>query len=379
MNNYLKHKNKALHERWVFKYLYSLNKSIDTVENDPVDYLSIKELKQLHQLKIIALIISGVYGVLGVVFLYLPRHLYPNLFIVNSFYVPIIGQFETSLSFTVYGFVLAVLEIGALTILHVNLVKKMADICNFPPLAYEFSVHIQALTEVSLEKPAKRILEFGIDPLAGLPKFGLLVFTSLYSLKATLSNLFVKYILGRILGRFYLRSYVDYVGIPIFAFWNIFATNKVINEAILRIMAPNIIGNIIKQLTPFKGDALFETALFDSLQFMAVAKRDFHHNHYLLINQVFDTFQLENDHHVVGADDFVDQLSTLSRDKSNLVIKLLVLGLIIDGSLSAREKQVINQLNKAKLLNSHWQVIHSWMSDFSRGKGLKVLMDANEI
>ncbi len=371
MNPFLKRKKKTLHEAWVFRYLYTLNRVIKPPLIDQIHQLSAQETKELKVLKFGTLFTSGFLGLAGVLLLYLPRQLYPSLFETNRLDMPWIGIVEISLSFTLYGFILAWVEIGALTILHVHLVKRMAAICGFPPLESDFSTHIQALTDVSLEKPAKRILEFGINPLAGLPKFGLFMFTSLYSLKATLSNLFVKFVLGRVLGRLYLKTYIDYIGIPIFAFWNIFATNKIINEAVLRIMAPNIIKNLVNELSKYKNDKDYERILFDSLQFMAVTKRDFHHNHFLLINQVFNAFDLDKSIITTHYEDFIVQLATLPKPQAVLVVKLLVLGLIIDGSLSAREIKVIKKLNQTNLLLANTTTVKKWMNDFKMGKGLQ--------
>jgi hypothetical protein len=365
------------HEKLLKDYFDKLPLS-DEKSPNAEHLLSEKEKKALQNLRWQTLFLAGLFGGLGVVLLYLPYHLFGHIFWIVKADLPWLGLTELPVGFTVYGIALAIVEIFALTFLNLHTVRKMANICGFAqPDDRDFRRQNEVLFEVGLEKPADKLLTFGIDPFEGLSKTKLLIFNTLVALKATLSNMFVKIVVSRILTRFAIRANLaDYVGVPIFAFWNIYATNRVIYEAKIRILAPNLIAQLNRHLySELSDNEEFKEVLFDILKFIAIAKRDFHHNHYLLVESMIKTFKIQVEKRKnLNQIDLVQKIQQLSPEVKEGLAKLFIFGILIDGRLSNQELRVLEGLaQESKLIKFDSQMLKKWENSFINGNGLENL------
>jgi hypothetical protein len=365
-----------------FQKVYQKKYTFD--ENNIQELLDENEVLAIKKLSRKTLFLSACLGASGVIFLYVPTYIFPSFFPLYK--LNILGfPLEFPLIFTIYGLVLAVLEIVLLVLLNVNTVAKMGKICHFPhPKDELFEIKTKILYEVGIEKPAKELLFLGIDPMEGLSKFQITIITLWNMLKATLSNLVVKFLLSRILGRFALRYtfisyFIDLISIPIFAFWDFYTSKRVIKEAKVRIMAPETIKMFVKNAhNNFKEDEDFKAILFDCLRFIAIAKRSFHHSHYLLAQEVVNVFQLETDNHQkLTRKQLLDKIKLLSFQARFTLARLFILGMLIDGELSKRDWKVLEELDKQDhLLSISYSEIKEWEQDFLTGRGLKKLLQA---
>lgn len=360
------------HEKYAFKYFEKLSEKYAQKENE-YHILSQKELDKIHRIRLKAWLLASLYGGAGVVLLYLPSYLFPALFRNYPIRLPWLGLIEFPVMFTIYGILLAVLEIAALIILNVRTVHHIAASCGFPdPEDPHYQDHLSTLFEVSLEKPKKEILTFGINPMEGLSRWSIMFYTVFNLLKASLSNMFVKIVLTRVLGRFAIRAYIDLIGVPIFALWNMYATHRVIRAAQVHIMAPNLIQGLVNKLgMKLKNHQPFREALFDGLQFIAVAKRKFHHNHFLLVENIIQTFEIEyqNRKHL-NQEELLETIKKLDEDAKEGLAKLFLFGMLIDGDLSGREQKVLKQLEKEDFIRFDFKQLKKWEKAFIEGKGL---------
>ena len=371
------------HEKWLYNYFNRLSVN-EKDESDEYHILNNNERENINKIRRNALIIAALYGTLGVLTLYVPTYFFSDFFysypMAIKMNLPMLGWMSVPLGFTIYGTILAVAEIVALTLLNIRSVKKIANVCGFPRVNDPYyKDHEQTLFEVSLEKPDKRSLSLGIDPLAGLTKAQIFVFTLFNLLKATLSNIFIKVILSRVLGRFVIRAYVDLIGVPIFAFWDAYATNRVIREAKVRILAPNLINHLCHKLKKqFKDNQQFRETLLDGLQLIAIAKRNFHHNHYLLFDQLIKRFHLDTRNKKPRDwKEMIDNVKNLDSEVQDGLARLFVFGMMIDGSLSGRERKILQKLDeKDDLINFDFQQLKKWEEDFIEGRGLESFFEA---
>jgi hypothetical protein len=365
----------SLTEKWAFDYFQHLETAEKPISEDAIHLLNPLEIKALQNIKNRALLLAFGFGALGVMALYLPNYLASHWFATIELDLPVLGKFKFPWVFTLYGVVLAILEIVALTILNLKTVKRMANICGFPrPQDLHYQQHIRILFEVSLEKPSTQILAYHINPYEGLSKWRLLMFNTLNLLKATLSNMLVKVVLGRVLARFAIRAYIDLVGIPIFGAWNVYAANRVIREAKVRIMAPNLIQRLTYILHQnFQNHLEFKANLYDALKFIAIAKRDFHHNHFLLADSLIRTFQLKiEEKPTPNREQIIQNIKKLDKAAREGLAKLFIFGMIIDGKLSRVERQVLLELSeKDELLAFDFRQLWFWEKSFIAGRGLE--------
>jgi hypothetical protein len=375
--------SQSIPEKWAFDYFSHLKVGETPALPDAAHILNPLEIKALRNVRRRALALAFGFGALGVLSLYLPNYLFPHWFGSVWLDLPWLGKFAFPWAFTLYGLLLAITEIIALTLLNLKTVRRMANICGFPrPQDLHYQQHIRILFEVSLEKPSTQILGYGINPYEGLSKWRLFLFNTLNMLKATLSNMLVKVVLGRILARFAIRAYVDLVGIPIFGAWNVYAANRVIREAKVRIMAPNLINRLTQLLyQEFKNHAEFKANLYDAIKFIVIVKRDFHHNHYLLADSLIRAFDLQIENHpALTREQIIQNIKKLDKDAREGLAKLFILGMIIDGNLTRLERQVLLELSqKDELLDFDFRQLWFWEKSFIAGRGLENLFAAKLI
>jgi hypothetical protein len=347
-----------------------------SISNIPIDeafILNTFEINAIRKIRNKALLFSALLGALGVLFLYLPQYAFPSFFPETT--VVLFGfNMQLPLVGWLYALVLVIIEIYCLNIVNIQAVARIAAACNFPNKeSKDYDLHLNALLGAALEKPATNINQFGINPFLGLPKYSYTFYVVFAKLKATLSNALVKILVSRLLGRVAVRQVTDMVGIPIFAFWNAYATHLVIKESILRIMAPDTINNFVNNLYEnYKNNEAFKTLAKDALQYTAILKRNYNYAHYLLAHNVLNTFNI-NDENYTG--DFVHNYNLSNANVKEGLLKLIIVGVAIDGKISLREEnQLLNILDE----NSNYTIekIKAIAKNYNDGKGL-VLLEAN--
>lgn len=367
---------KLFHEQWAFKYFLKLRSSRNweeqTTQEQRYHILNAEEQHAIGRVERKALFWAAAYGVLGVLVLYLPYYFFPGLFPRSTFYI---GEeaFTLGLVFMVYGFVLVAIELAALSLLNLWAVHRIADICQFPPPKDpRYEEYLEALFIVGMEKQSKKLLHFGINPLAGISKVQLMLYTALFLFKATISNLLLKIIVRRLSGRLVIRVYVDLIGIPVFAFWNAYATALVVKEAKVRIMAPTLIQEMSHYLQQYVSpEEDFRKLIYNTLQMVAIFKRNFHYNHYLLANTLIVDFQVAKEQYqTLDKISFLMQLRKLEGSAKEGFAKLFVFGILIDGHISLQEARVLRQLYQDGTLLISPRQVKLWTKEFLRGKGL---------
>lgn len=367
------------HEKLAKNYFTTLFEQTDKKGTDAFYHLSEAEQRLIKKIKQRSLWYSALFGALGVILLYLPIHIYPKLFPTFSLELPWAGKTVIPWAYFLYMVFLALAEIYALTWLNLMTVFAIARVCRFPDKQDEhYDVHIRLLFETSLDKTSKLQKQFGINPLAGLSPVRLFVVSTLFILKATLSNMIVKFLLKRILARFAVVGYayyVDYFSIFIFAGWNMYATHIVVREAKMRVMGPSLIQQLVQQLhSTLKDDKLFREVLLDILQIIAVAKRNYHHNHYLLAHELVKVFALPKLEEIaVEQEILLAKMQGMSDDAKQGIAKLFILGLLIDGTVSTREISFTNQLRKQGVWQITTEQLRQWEHAYTQGEGLDSL------
>ncbi len=363
-------KKQGFIEKLVREFIASPDASNQAISIDSFHILNPTEQAVIRKVKRETFVGSAALGVLGVLFLYLPQYWFPKLFPDTS--VKLFGEtFALPLITTVFGILLTFLEIYGLNYLHARAVKKMVTVCGFlSPLQKHYDFHLQSLTDVALEKESKLLIQYGINPYLGIPKVFYYSYFFLNKLKATLSNIVFKLLIKRLLGRVVIRELTDMAGIPIFAFWNYWASKKVIAEATIRIMSPTVIQQHAAQLfADMKHSYAFKQIIMDALQYAATLKRDYNFAHYLLAEEMNAVFSLD---HAKPQNNFYAQLAKLDKQETEAVKKLLTLAVLIDGQLSWWEQNRIQNLNDKGIFSFDIVEMKEKAKVFSEGKGLEL-------
>jgi hypothetical protein len=358
----------------LYRHFYKLLQVSNSETDKHVHLLNPTELKAINRLEWKALTASGLIGTVAVLLLYLPQYAFPKLFPSHEFDLPIVGKTALPLVATVYGVLLVFIEIWALTLVHLYCIHHMAVATGYINETTKFLEGKQKkIMDVSTEEKDKTLQNYGIDPYQGLKTTHIWLFNLLIALKATLSNMLVKILIRRFLGRYAVREVLDLIGIPIFAFWNMMATRTVLREARVMIMGQNLIDSFIPNFkeTALKIKDLPETKslIYDTLQFIAVSKRDYHANHAYLTAKILPVFEIpiETQHPVTP--DYPQRLRKADPDIKLFCQLLIIMGLLLDGQVSLRERQ---KVKKEGILDLNVSELVRLKNDFLEGRGLKL-------
>lgn len=365
------------HQALAFRYFKRLQVDKNLPEDD-FHILNPQELAEMKQVMRKGMLHAGLYGAFAVMLYYLPLYLFPDFFAEFLGSYKVFG-FPFEFNFVTFGLniLLVLAEVFFLTRINIWAVAKTANASGFPDKRDpNYDHHVEQLFTVGLDSPNKETLKFGIDPYEDTPKFYILLFTVFNLIKATLTNFVVKLVVVKVLARSSLRQYADLVGVPVFFIWNAIATWRIIEAAKIYIMAPGLIHQLAHQVEALREDERFRQNIYDAMQYIVTVKRSFHHNHYLLVKALIDVFDLAH-----FKDKETDRLAFLQKIKASspeiklAYSKLIVMGIIIDGSISRREWKALNYLFAEGIICLDPKDAKTWCKDFVAGRGLDGLIN----
>ncbi len=357
-------------------YLFYRILPIRKVNTDNQLYLlNADEIRGIRRNENIAVAIAAFLGAMGVVLLYLPQYAFPQWFPDTT--IRLFGKsFALPLVMLAYSLVLVVVELLLLTFLNIWCTHEVAVATGF--LNYSNKKEKDKrnlLVNIGLEKKNKQVLTYGIDPLQGINKKALLAWNFFFILKATLSNMLFKLLIQRVLGRYAIKAVQDFAGIPIFALWNAWGTRVILKEARVIILGQNLIEEVctrIKKDQP--ASAAFKELLYDTLQYIAVSKRDFHQNHYLLTRNLFELYEVPHKSAHWVEKGYYEKLRGAEKSEKEVCQLIIVLGFLLDGKISWREKQQVKELQQEGLIDTSVDNITRYQDDFIHGRGLEELL-----
>jgi hypothetical protein len=333
------------------------------------------EIKAIRRKERFAVWCAAFFGAMGVLLLYVPQYLLPKWFPLTKV-CAFDKCFDLPLIMILYSVVLVVIEIMLLTFLNIWCAHEIAVATGFLDRdSKRREDKRRLLIDIGTEKKDKELLQYGIDPLQGLNRKALLVWNLLLMLKATLSNLVFKIFIQRVLGRYAVKALQDFAGIPIFAWWNAWGTKKVLHETRVVIMGQNLVEVLSSRIrSDQEPTEAFKQLLYDTLQYIAISKRDFHRNHCILTRNLFAVYKIEpQQHHWLEAG-YYENLRQAGKEQREVCQLLIAVGFLLDGKLSYREKKQLQELNKEGLLDIDYDTLKTYQRAFLDGKGIDSLI-----
>jgi len=364
-------------DRWVYADFASYLKT-DRSKRDALHLLDQEEHTVIRKARMRANIWAAIVGVLGVIALCLPPYFWPHWFGNYPVNVPLIQMtYEAPIIITIYGLVLTVIEIVILTWINIRAVRTIAAICDFPDFKQDdYKEQIMELVNVGLEKQAKKLQKFGINPYEGMSRFSIFFIFVWNRIRAYLSNIVFKMIVRKILGRFALKIVMELASAPVNAFWNAWASSRVTNEARLRIIAAYPIREFVKKCqTKFGQHTGFQELIYANLQYIAMSKRRYHYNHFLMASTFISKFKLDPKKVYKWDDDYWNKVRALDDEAREWVVRMLTLGMMVDGSISWREELIWAEIEEEQLTTISWKEVEIWEQTFVKGKGIKSLLE----
>lgn len=329
--------------------------------------LNAEQKKQLKNLYWRIYLLAGGIGAAAVMVVIFPFH-FTSLLDAQHF--NFFGyEFDFELYYSLYAIAMLFPEIWLLNIVNIYAVRRICEIYKYPSTAQaDYSEQVALLTEAGLEMPAKHMRLLEIDPYIGLSKFSYYLLFLGTKLKATLSNVLMKFLVRRLLGRYALRIITDLVGIPIFAFWNAWTSRQVMKEAQMRIVATAAAQDFMKEFSKAELEPIGET-MNKLVHFIAQQKRQYNFALYAFIKEMLHVFpDLDLNY---GKEVKLEELFKANPEENRKVARLLIFGLIVDGSISVKEWLTLRKLAKEEWFPLTLDEIEGIRKGYVNGEGLK--------
>lgn len=355
-----------------------LEVELERYSHDPNAFiLDDEESAHIKQIHFQTLCWSALLGALGVIILFCTKYAFPAWFPRTLIHVPWTDySFYYNIVFTLYGLVLAYVELYLLYYVNLKAIKKLVVICNYPhPSDPNFYEEIRKLAAVGLEKAGKHGKELGINPYQGVPKIALTLYLLANFYKAAISNILIRMLVSRLGGRTLGRVFIDMLGVPVFAFWNILASRKILKEAQIRIFSKPLTEKFVKQIyVEFKDDAEFKTFIYDTLQYISMIKRSYNYSHFMFADLLLTTFEIPPVKKHELPENYFENLEKSSTTTQRGIEKIILFGMVIDGKISASELLMIKKAREHKIILITPEEIQSLCKNYYRGKGLPGLI-----
>lgn len=357
----------------MYNWFYSKLKVKNKFAEGPIYLLDNEEIANIKRREKVSVFWAAVVGALAVLALYLPQYYFPELFPLQTFQIPFLADpFEFSIVAFVYGLVLVFVEIWILTFLNIYSAHKIAVLTGYLNEDNKNTPEKRnMLLSLGQEKKTKEIKSLGIDPYFGLNKYSVFAMTTFFTLKATLSNMVMRLLIQKIMGRYAVREVLDMLGMPIFAFWNAVGTRKVLRQARVVLMGMNYLNHLKNDLVGYRNLSNQEKILlYDTLLFIAMSKRDFHKNHYLLAKMILEHFEIPVEKRHVVSENHYELVAQSASDFKELNEKIILVGFALDGSLSNREKRRVKNLKELNIIQKTLAEVEIMVKNFVYGRGL---------
>lgn len=331
--------------------------------------LNAAERRQLRRTECLVMLLAALLSVLGFLVYYLPIYRHPQLF--PALHLTLFGvSFKFAWAELLWCVLLTSVELLLLVLLNLASVHDIAAATGFITSATKPDRRAVVL-QIGLERKSTEASRYGIDPFEGLSKSWLLLFNFVLKLKGWLGNQLIRYLTRLLLGRYAVRTLLDFVGLPLYMAINAYAVYVVMREARVVVMGQTVIRLLLERLPPWALSAKEKELLYDTLQYIAISKRDFHPNHCLLTRELLTHFHIPSKpRHSLPAD-YLAKLQCAPEAAGALCRLVIVLGFLLDGQFSWRERSSLRQLNELGILQTSAAELQQYTRDFLNGVGVE--------
>ena len=335
-----------------------------------------QEIRRLRLIQNMVMAIAATFSVLGFLAYYLPIYCYPQWFPAAQVSLPFLNApLRLAWGAFLWGIALMMLELWALVFLNLASVHEIAVTTGFLN-ADNKAEKGELLLKIGLEIRSPDVRRYGIDPFQGMNAWLLFLFNLVFRLKGWLGNKVIRFLTRLVLGRYALRSVLDFAGMPLYMAINAYAVSTVMREAKVIILGQAAVGLLLQRLPAVALSSAEQGLLYDTLQYIAISKRDYHGNHYLLTKGLFDHFHIPPKPYHRLSEDYLAKVQGAAPGVQALCRLVIVLGFILDGHLSWRERWELQRLNERRVLPEGDREVKRRLRDFVNGAGISAWSDA---
>src|SRR4051812_33638636 len=359
---------------WLYHMFFQRLPIRDARADSNLETLNIDERAHIRAVHRRALFLAALFDLIAYVLYYLPISWFPALFPSETVTLPFVDRAVTlAWGKLIWAFVLTYAEIYALVLLNIAGTHEIAVATGYIN-ADTKAARTPELVRIGTAYKARVASRYGIDPYRGINHTAIFLFLFVWRLKGWIGNQLIQYSLINLLGRFVLHELIDFAGMPLYMAINMWATNTVLTEARVVIMGQAIVDQCMRRIPIRNLSADGRQILYDTLQFIAVSKRDYHPNHDLLTERLIEHFGIpvESAHYV--STNYVEILKQKNDIEGQVCRLVIVLGYIFDGELSWRERRAIDRLHSRGILEERAVDVARYCDDFVDGAGVEPLL-----
>lgn len=203
----------------------------------------------------------------------------------------------------------------------------------------------RVLARAALEIPNPRENPFALDPLKETSRWLLVGAGLVYKLKVSATNIILKQLVRRAMGRAALRAtIVPFVAVPVTAAWNMIVCARVLRELRLRVLGPAAAADVVARLLPtgMTTSAAQQEALVRAVGACVVRSADVHPNLVALMAALMERLGLSALPAEVDASArFLAAHAALPATERAVVVDVLRAAAVIDGRLGRAERALL--------------------------------------
>jgi hypothetical protein len=353
-----------------FDLFYQKLPARDNGADEQLHLLSASEIRRLRRRQRLVMAGAALLSVIGFLAYYLPVYRFPLLFPSIKLALPLIGAvIKLPWAELLWCVALTSIELYLLTLLNIFGAHEIAVATGFITGATK-SVRADAILQIGLEKKTSEVSRYGIDPFQDVNKRLLFLFNAVLRLKGWFANQVIRFLVRLLLGRYAVRAVLDFAGMPIYMGINAYSVHAVMREARVVIMGQTLIDLLIARLPRRELSMTEKELVYDTLQYVAVCKRDFHQNHYLLTKALLEYFHIPAEKYHLLPEDYAERIKQAPAAPAALCHLIILLGFILDGRVSWRERLRLRQLNRLGVLKESHADLKRYARDFLNGAGV---------
>lgn len=348
---------------------------VDTDED--LHLLTAEELRLVRGTERWALVAAVLIELAAYLLIFLPIYEFPGFFEPRT--IRLGGPFPEAVGpvdWVHQGWMLAVTLVELYVLLLANLaaVHGIAVATGYVKRETQ-AAQAQGLIRIALERKFQEQREFGIDPFEGMQPWVLYGFLLFNRLKGLIGSVLLRAALSNLFGREILRVFLDFSGMPIYMAINLYTTHVILRNARVVVMGQTSIEIVRRRLPALRLSPWEQGLIYDSLQFIAVNKRDYHANHFYLTRAVMEHFgiPIESAHSL--PQDYFSKLRAARPLVADVCRLVIVLGFLLDGRLSGRERVQLERLRGLNVLELGYADLARYCRSFVDGQGLEEACD----
>jgi hypothetical protein len=137
-------------------------------------------------------------------------------------------------------------------------------------------------------------------------------------------------------------------------------------------MGPDAIHAMVRRLSGYAPSTAEQTLVYDTLQYIAVSKRDFHQNHYLLTKSLLELWQVPTEARHPVPSDYLERLADAPPRARAVCQAVILSGFVLDGQLSWRELRRLEAMRQLGVVADRPADVRRRLRQFLAGGGLPV-------